>query len=219
LLTELHSDPSVPISETLAGINDVYKLGFFKRFGLSNYTAEGVEEIYAHCKEQGYVLPTAFQGNFSAVARRYETLLFPTLRKHNIAFYAYSPLAGGFLAKTKEQVQGGAGRFNNDVLGGMYNRMYNKPAMLEVLTEWEEIAKEAGCSRVDLANRWVKYNSPLSADHGDAIIVGAKDMEQMKLTIDGLKAGPLEDKTVKRIDEIWKKIEHESPIDNFSHAK
>jgi len=60
---------------------------------------------------------------------------------------------------------------------------------------------------------------PLSADHGDGIIVGTRDLEQMKQTLDGLKASPLEGKIIKRIKEIWKKVEHEAPLDNFSYIK
>lgn len=160
-----------------------------------------------------------YQGNYSAVARRYETLLFPTLRKLNIAFYAYSPLAGGFLTKTRQQILDGAGRFSEESIGGLYRRMYNKPSYLDALAEWEQAAKEAGCSRSDLAYRWVKYSSPLSAEHGDAVIIGSRNLEQLKETLDGLKAGPLPAKSLERIEAIWKTVEHEAPLDNFSYVK
>jgi aflatoxin B1 aldehyde reductase len=104
-------DDCTPLSSTLAGVNEAYKKGYFSRFGLSNYRVEDVEAVYNHCNENGYVLPTVYQGNYSPVARKQDTLLFPTLRRLKIAFYAYSPLAGGFLTKTKEQVKQGAGRF------------------------------------------------------------------------------------------------------------
>lgn len=207
-------DSSVPLSSTLAGVNEVYKKGYFTRFGLSNYQAQDVEAVYNHCKENGYVLPSVYQGNYSAVARKQDSLLFPTLRKLNIAFYAYSPLAGGFLTKTKEQIAEGAGRFG-DVLGGMYKNMYAKPAYLEALSEWEAIAKDTGCSKADLAYRWVTYNSPLKPEQGDGVIVGASSLKQLEQTLEGLKAGPLPEEAVKKIDHIWTKIEHEAPLDNY----
>jgi aflatoxin B1 aldehyde reductase len=43
------------------------------------------------------------------VARKQEEVLFPTLRKLGIAFYAYSPIAGGFLTKTKKDIEDGKG--------------------------------------------------------------------------------------------------------------
>lgn len=55
-------DGDTPIEKTLEGVNEVYKTGFFKRFGLSNYKAEDVEKVYNHCKEKGYPLPSVYQG-------------------------------------------------------------------------------------------------------------------------------------------------------------
>ena len=86
-------DKDVPVSETCAGINDAYKEGLFQRFGLSNYSAQEVQAVYDACQKEGWVLPTAYQGNYSPVARKQEEILFPTLRKLGMAFYAYSPMA------------------------------------------------------------------------------------------------------------------------------
>jgi aflatoxin B1 aldehyde reductase len=112
-------DSSTPISETLAAINSVYRAGYFSRFGLSNYLAQDVEIVYEHCRTNGYVLPCVYQGNYSPVARKQESLIFPTIRRLGMSYYAYSPLAGGFLTKTKEQISEGQGRFCSK-LGGLY---------------------------------------------------------------------------------------------------
>jgi aflatoxin B1 aldehyde reductase len=111
-------DTSVPLADWLPGVQEVYKSGVFSRFGLSNFQADNVQEVYDHCKENGYVLPTVYQGNYSAVARKQDTLLFPLLRKLGISFYAYSPIAGGFLTKTKQQIEEGAGRFDQSTFIG-----------------------------------------------------------------------------------------------------
>lgn len=194
----------------------MYKTGVFARFGLSNFQAETVQQVYDYCKENDFVLPTVYQGNYSAVARKQDTLLFPLLRKLNIAFYAYSPIAGGFLTKTAQQVKDGAGRFATDTfIGQMYAGMYGKPTYLEALSEWEAIAKDVGCSRAELAYRWVSYNSPLDPKYGDAIIVGASSLEQLSQTLEGLTKGPLPESASKRIDAVWEKIQHEAPLDNY----
>jgi len=116
-------DKEVPLEETLAGINDAYQAGLFSRFGLSNYPASEVQAAYDICKANGYVLPTVYQGNYSPVARKQETILFPTLRKLNMSFYAYSPIAGGFLAKSKQYILDKKGRFDPDTPIGMYHPM------------------------------------------------------------------------------------------------
>lgn len=54
---------NTPIENTLEGVNEVYKTGFFKRFGLSNFKAEDVQKVYDVCKAKGYPLPEVYQGN------------------------------------------------------------------------------------------------------------------------------------------------------------
>ena len=183
---------------------------------MSNYSGEDVQKAYDIAKKNGYVLPSVYQGNYSPVARKQEEVLFPTLRKLNIAFYAYSPLAGGFLTKTAQQVKDGAGRFGKEALGGMYRDMYAKESFLDALAKWEAIANEEGTSRADMAYRWVAYNSPLKKEHGDGIIVGASRTEQLEQTLKGLEKGKLSDKAIKGIDEIWESIKHEAPLDNYN---
>ena len=144
------------------------------KFGLSNFAPEDVRRVYDYAKSKGYVLPTVFQGNYNPVARHYDTTLFPLLRELNIAFYAYSPLAGGFLVKDAHVLKNGGGQGRWDPatpLGKVYNEIYARPSLLHALSEWDAIAKEAGVSKAALAYRWVMYNSRLSAEHGDGLIV------------------------------------------------
>lgn len=203
----------------LANINQAHQEGVFRRFGLSNFTPRAVEEIYNECKAKGYVVPSVYQGNYNPVARRTEYELFPTLRKLGIAFRAYSPVAGGFLTKTRAQIEGrgaDSGRFAEGSRGGFYYDMYARPSLLDALEKWEVIAKEEGCSKAELAFRWVAYNSPLSTKYGDGLILGASKLQQVQETLEGLSHGSLSEGACRKIDEIWESIRHESPLDNFS---
>lgn len=74
-------------------MNQAYQAGRFKRFGLSNYTAQEVEEIVSICEKKGWVKPSVYQGQYNLIARVAEHELFPVLRKHNISFYAYRLVA------------------------------------------------------------------------------------------------------------------------------
>lgn len=100
-----------------------------------------------------------FQGNYSAVLRQITDDLLPTLRELGISFNAYSPLAGGFLTKTKEQVLAGQsgtkgenhGRFvSGSIVGDIYLHLFNRPAYVDCLATWAKIAEEAGISKADL---------------------------------------------------------------------
>jgi aryl-alcohol dehydrogenase-like predicted oxidoreductase len=185
---------------------------------LSNYLPEEIEEVIRISREKNYILPSVYQGNYSAVARRPESELFSTLRKHNISFYAYSPIAGGFLTKDVEKLtSGGEGRWDpNTKLGGLYNALYNKPNMLEGLKLWGNISKESGISKAELAYRWVLHNSDLKGEFGDGVIFGTRTKEQLNETLAAFDKGPLDAAIAQKIDEVWKLVEPDSPLDNFN---
>lgn len=107
-------DRETPFEETLGAMNEAYKEGKYKRFGISNYTAEEVEKMVAICKEKGYVLPTVYQGQYNPLVRTGEDTLFPVLRKHGIAFYAWSPTGAGAFINSVKNAQSG-GRFDTSV--------------------------------------------------------------------------------------------------------
>lgn len=202
----------------LAAVDQLYKAGTFKRFGLSNYSAEEVEKVVALAKERNYVLPSVYQGNYNAVARRNEAEILPTLRKHNIALYAYSPVAGGFLTKTSEQLKTAAtGRWDPETpVGQLYQKLYAKPALFDALDTWNQIANDAGISNVELAYRWASHNSKLQFELGDGIIVGARNPEQLRGVVAAIGNGPLSVDVVQKIDAIWEKIAGDAPLDNWS---
>ncbi|KAH8731754.1 NADP-dependent oxidoreductase domain-containing protein [Phaeosphaeriaceae sp. PMI808] len=213
-------DASVSFEDTLAGINEVFKKGIFRRFGLSNFSAAQVQSVYDIASKNGYVLPTVYQGNYSAVARHLETLLFPTLKKLGITFYAYSPMAGGFLTKSAADLDAGAGRFNEKAIGGLYSKLYDSPLMREALVTWNEIAQKEGISKAELAYRWVAHHSVITEDFVDGeengVIFGASTVDQIEQTVVGLKKGKLSEEAAARIEEIWQKVKDIAPVDNFN---
>lgn len=80
----LHNpDTRISFEPTLEGINELYKSGAFRRFGVSNFDADQMKEVLRICKERGFVAPTVYQGNYNAVGRLPETELFPILRENN----------------------------------------------------------------------------------------------------------------------------------------
>lgn len=89
----LHApDHDVPYAETLEAVNELYKAGYFKRFGISNYAAWEVAQICELCDAHD-----AYQGVYNALHRAVEPELFPCLRHYGIAFYEFNPVAGGML--------------------------------------------------------------------------------------------------------------------------
>ncbi|KAJ0426601.1 NADP-dependent oxidoreductase domain-containing protein [Aspergillus carlsbadensis] len=215
----LHApDRRVPLEDLLSGMHTVYKRGMFKRFGLSNFLPEEVLDVIRICKENNYILPSVYQGNYNAVARHSESLLLPILRKHKIAYNAYSPIAGGFLTKDVETlISGGEGRWDPKTpTGGIFTALYGKSWMLEGLRLWGDIAAEAGIPRAELAYRWVAFHSALRGELGDGLIFGARNTGQVEGTLRGLGKGPLPGEVVERIERVWEIVKDEAPLDPFN---
>jgi len=215
-------DTTVLFEETIDGINEMHKKGIFRRFGLSNFSRAQVQQVYDISEKNGWVKPTVYQGNYNPVARHAETELFPTLKKLGIAYYAYSPIAGGFLTKTAADLDAGAGRFNAKVINGLYKKLYDKPEMREALIKWNAIADAEGIAKAELAYRYVAHHSALSGDdfvkgEENGVIFGASSHKQIEQTLEGLERGKLSDKAVEGIEEIWTSVKGVAPLDNLTH--
>lgn len=139
-------------------------------------------ECYNYASSKGYVLPTVYQSNYNLVARKNEKNLFPILRQLGIRIQAYSPIAGGFLAKDVEGIVDGKERWDpSSQIGQLYHALYNKPEYLKALEQYRFIASAAGEQPAGLAYRWIRYHSALG--QGDQIILGATKVRQLEETL------------------------------------
>lgn len=131
-----------------------------------------------------------------------------------MSFWAYSPLAGGFLAKTPQEIRdGNKGRWDkNTDIGKRYHAMYSKPTLISALDRWEAAAESIGTTK---AYRWVRYNSKLEGARGDRIIIGASSPGQLKETLKGLRKKSLDASILPEIDSIWESVKDEAPVDNY----
>ncbi|ETS86724.1 hypothetical protein PFICI_00552 [Pestalotiopsis fici W106-1] len=203
----LHApDARVPVEEMLSGFDALYKEGVFKHFGLANHSAAQIEEIVKACKANNFVLPSFFQGSYNPIARLPEDELLPVLRKHNITFVAYSPMAGSFLAKPaqsfRDDPESFQGRWNKEsFLGKIHHFLYSRPLTLQTLDKWHEIAEAEGISGAEMAYRWVAYHSALTKD--DGMVIGATTIEQWKSNLEGIQKGPLSPHAAAKIDALW----------------
>ena len=150
-------DRTTPFEETVKAMDEAYKAGKFQHFGLSNFTAEEVEKVLKICEEKGFVKPSVYQGQYNPVVRSGEKELFPLLRKHRIAFYAWrsalssftsvftltcviSPAAAGIFAGNHKHIKPGD-RFDSSV---SLSRQYQAPSLtLNYSTAWAKHTQAA----------------------------------------------------------------------------
>lgn len=56
------------------------------------------------------------------------------------------------------------------------------------------------------ALRWTAYHSVLDASLGDAIIIGASTLEQLKENLDIIEAGPLPEELAQAVGDIYQHV-------------
>jgi len=70
---------------------------------------EDLKKVISLCEKNSWVKPSVYQGMYNVINRSSENKLFPILRKNNISFYGYSPIAAGiFTMKEDEEVASGS---------------------------------------------------------------------------------------------------------------
>ncbi|TID20493.1 Aldo/keto reductase [Venturia nashicola] len=141
---------------------------YFNRFGISNYAAWEVAQICKICDNHGWIKPVAYQGVYNALHRAVEPELFSCLRKYNIAFYEFNPLASGYLA----------------------SRYHRDQQHYESGSRFDPTRNQGASNR-----KRISHHSLLSRERGDAIIIGASSTEQLQENLTNFEKGPLPDDT------------------------
>ena len=199
----LHSpDNETPIEVTLEGCARLYDAGRFRQLGLSNYASWQVAEIWHVCEHRGWPIPSVYQGMYNAVTRAVETELFPCLRHLGIRFYAYNPPAGGLLTGKHRRVDDDppAGRFRDNPL---YAPRFWTAAYFDALESVRASTEAAGVSMTAAALRWIRHHSSIDGMNGDAVIVGASTVDQLRENLIALDGDPLDDDVVEALDAAW----------------
>jgi diketogulonate reductase-like aldo/keto reductase len=91
----LHWRGAVPLAETLAGFAELLRRGWIRRWGVSNFDLDAMQELVAL---PGGEACAANQVYYSLGARGVEFDLLPWMRERRIALMAYCPVDQGALA-------------------------------------------------------------------------------------------------------------------------
>lgn len=200
-------DRTTPYAETMKAVNDLYKEGYFKRLGISNYMAWEVAQICELCRANGWIMPSVYQGVYNALHRSIEPELMPCLRHYGIAFYNYNPLAGGYLTsryhRDDKDIEAGSRFDPNRWQGKMYRGRYWNEQYFDALDILRPVAKKHGLTEAECALRWMTHHSMLKRENGDAIIIGASSVKHLEENMVDLEKGPLPEEVVQALDKGW----------------
>jgi aflatoxin B1 aldehyde reductase len=127
-------------------------------------------------------------------------MLFPTLRKLGLAFYAYSPLAGGYFSKTAEQLRTPPAGGRMDQMK-VFADMYVNDLSLKLHDSLTKACDTEGITVKEAALRWLMHHSILGEE--DGVILGASSLAQMEENLKASEGGPLPQGIVDRIEDMW----------------
>ncbi|KAI8918267.1 Aldo/keto reductase [Powellomyces hirtus] len=205
----LHApDHATPYEHTLKAVQELYEEGTFGELALSNYSAWEVMQIWWICKSNGYILPTLYQGMYSAIARGCEGELFPCLRALSIRFYGYNPLCGGLLSgqyKFEEFVTEGKRFDGSTTQGKRYRQRYWNETYFEAVEMVKKACEAHSLTMTEVALRWCSHHSKIDYKLNDGVIIGASSYDHAKHNLEDLEKGPLPAEIVRVLDEAWHK--------------
>ncbi len=168
-----HWDVLTPIEETLRAIENNYKLGKFRYFGISNYSSWQTAIVINECKRLNIPFISA-QHEYSLIERNVERDLIPLLINQEKTLLPWSPLGRGVLT--------GKYKFGTPVDSRAASAHFSKFIQKHLTDEKSRIvesvitaAEGIGRSAAEVALSWLKSQPAVGS-----IIIGARNLAQLK---------------------------------------
>jgi aryl-alcohol dehydrogenase-like predicted oxidoreductase len=188
---------STSIRETVEVLSELVLSGKVRHIGISNETPWGMSEFIRVAREYDLPLITSIQNQYSLTNRTFEIGLAEMSLRENIPLLAYSVLnMGALTGKYLDGAKPAGARFS---LSDRGSERYNPPEAQNAIREYIAVAEKHNMDIVTMAIAYV-----CSRDFVASVIIGATNMDQLKLSID---AGEVElsAETISDIEEVYKK--------------
>jgi voltage-dependent potassium channel beta subunit len=189
-------DPETPVEETLRALDDLVTQGKVLYVGVSEWSAEQLDQARAIQRELGLDPLISNQPQYSMIWRAIEQDVLPVSKAHGIGQVVWSPIAQGVLAgkyRPGEPPPEGSRATDPDSSGFMALLMQDE--VLAAVQDLRPIADDLGITMAQLAIAWVLREPGVSS-----AIVGASRPEQVdeNVAASGIELGP---DVLARIDE------------------
>ncbi len=167
-------DPDVPQEETLAAFDALVRAGKVGAVGASNFSGDQLAEALEIAELEGLARYDCVQNSYSLLEPEDRETVFPVCREHGVAYEAFGPLAGGWLA----------GRYRRGEPFPPGSRMTQRPEgyvsllsdrVFDALDALEREARERGTSMAALALAWL-----LAQEEVSAVVVGPTRPEHLE---------------------------------------
>jgi aryl-alcohol dehydrogenase-like predicted oxidoreductase len=163
-------DPNVPLAESLAAMDALVKAGKVRALGLSQYSAERLDEAMRTAEDNGLTRPCAFQTWYNLVDRdKLEGPLRDTALRHGLSILPFYGLANGFLTgkyRSREDL-------GKSTRGGRVET-YLKGKGMRVLRALDRLRDETGAPLAAIALAWTNAQPGVAGS-----LASATSLEQL----------------------------------------
>jgi aflatoxin B1 aldehyde reductase len=123
----------------------------------------------------------------------------------NLVHTAFSPLGGGFLTgkvtfASKESNSLKGTRFDGESKQKYFVNTFDKPEVHQALKSLNAECEKFDIPLSEVCLRWLMHHSVLT--DGDAIILGAKRLDQLESNVTNCKKGPLPERLVVAVEQM-----------------
>lgn len=189
-LYQIHwPDPKVPMDETARAMERLYKAGKIRAIGVSNFSAEQMNEFRHHARLH------SLQPPYNLLEREIESGTLPYCRQHGIGTITYGGLCRGMLSGRMHEKR----TFEGDDLrkvdpkfqGDRFKQYLNAVEALKQLAE-----ERFGKSLLAFSLRWL-----LDQPGVTTALWGARRPDQLE-PVDEISGWHIDDETMKEVDRI-----------------
>jgi aryl-alcohol dehydrogenase-like predicted oxidoreductase len=179
-LYQLHSDdPTTPLDETLAALDQIVRSGRARYVGVSNFLAYRLARALGRSDVAHLTRLVSVQPRYSLLFRQIERELLPLAAEEQLGVISYNPLAGGLLTgKHQRGAAPASGRFTIGNSASMYQQRYWHEREFTTIENLQSTVREAELSLTTASVAWVLANPAVTS-----AILGASRPEQLEATL------------------------------------
>lgn len=184
-------DYNTPMEEIMEGLHNVIKAGKARAIGISNCFAWQLAKANYFARANGLTEFVSMQGHYNLIAREEEREMIPFCNSENISLTPYSALAGGRLAKQKNET-------SKRLIEDSYAKFkYDKTAEIDqlIIDRVTDLSKKYGVSMTEISLAWLltKVTAP---------VVGATKLSQVEGMVKSLDL-KLTDEDINYLEELY----------------
>ena len=189
-------DPETPLEETMGALRDIVQSGKALYVGISNYSPEDTRKAIDMLNDMG-VHCLIHQMRYSMLDCSNDSVL-SVLEEKGVGAIAYSPLKQGIL--TGKYLNG----IPEDSRAHGHSQFLKEssltPEVMETTRKLKEIADKRGDTLSHMALAWVLAQKQMAS-----VILGARNLEQIKDNLKALECAPFSDEENRTIDSLIRK--------------